>query len=186
MANSGTMSVAPDLVAIKGAGFDTTTDAIVKIRDVLTAMYGSSFLTGDDALSELEPKIMAIRNNIIPQLKFIQVNTASSSFVTALSLSFSGILYELHGKTQGGSDNMEFRVTIDSLAAQVFETGVGLERTVRRFVTDYPGIFLLVSPSSNLAQNLDLQFKNSLLVEYRRSAGTGDVVELAILYGELG
>ncbi len=56
MANSGSLSAAPDLADIKGTGFDPATDSLVKLRDELTIMEGATFSSVTDTLEEIRDK----------------------------------------------------------------------------------------------------------------------------------
>ncbi len=173
-----------ELTAIEGATFDPATDTLEKVRNELTIIEGSGYDFTNDALSKLEPKIVAIPTTVEPQLKLVQVNTTSTAFVDAVNFTGSGIIYEIHGKTNNASDNMEYRITIDGFANPIFLIGLNTEKNVRRFVTNYSDTYLLQGLTSNTAQNLDLRFKDSLLIEYRATNAAGGAVDATVLYGE--
>lgn len=62
MANSGTMSVAPELEDIKGTGFDKSTDSLVKVRDELREIEGAGFATADDSLIKIRQRATTIND----------------------------------------------------------------------------------------------------------------------------
>lgn len=77
MSNSLNIFQEVDLTGIQGAGFDTATDSLVKIRDELTAMEGGTWNPGTDSLDQIFYFIDSVVAQV-NKLNFIGANVLSN------------------------------------------------------------------------------------------------------------
>ena len=115
----------------------------------------------------------------IPQTKFVQASTGSGTFVTVLSVTGSGILYNITVKTDLYG---EIRITIDGL---VFTLGIGSPAV---------GNLLIFTRQASVSYTLDIyttsygkpavqiEFQDELKVEIRKTTAT--TIYGKVQYGE--
>jgi len=172
----------------------TTVDAVVdNIRNIDVPNIQTNIDANETKIDTIDDIVDAVKlkTDLTPQLvrgtfNGTQFDTTSGTFVTVLTITGSGKLCSLGIKVTNAADTIELRVTIDSFVFQTLSfTGSTDDQLV---VIDQRDLAVVNYNLSNfarppVAQSLfDIEFSTSLLIEIRRSAGTGAKVVCRAFY----
>ena len=122
-----------------------------------------------------------VRGSVIEEYLF----TESSTYVNVVNVTGQGKLLMLSCLLMDAADEIDILLTLDGTT---FVNFIHTGDLVKQFILPYldilypmPSLFSVVEPLTH-APLFDFDFDSSLLIQSRRSSGTGDSVKCAAIY----